>query len=113
GRGAQLAATARPVRPVGAANIALRGQPGAAATALPLDSIPGTVSADGDNAYDKGTATQYSTCYGTTWGRHLGRTSPTPGDVDYKTANASGYFGYFGAAAGDPKLGYYSYDLGS
>jgi hypothetical protein len=29
------------------------------------------------------------------------------------TAGAAGYFGYFGAAAGDPKMGYYSYDLGS
>jgi PKD repeat protein len=110
---ADVAATTGPVTLVGAGNIAFCGQPGAAATALLLDSIPGTVFADGDNAYDKGTATQYSTCYGTTWGRHLGRTSPTPGDVDYKTANASGYFGYFGAAAGDPKQGYYSYDLGS
>jgi hypothetical protein len=30
----------------------------------------------------------------------------------YSTTNASGYFGYFGAAAGDPSKGYYSYDLG-
>src|SRR5919204_629854 len=28
-------------------------------------------------------------------------------------ANATGYFKYFGAAAGDPKKGYYSYDLGT
>jgi hypothetical protein len=26
--------------------------------------------------------------------------------------NASGYFGYFDARAGDPAKGYYSYDLG-
>ncbi|HEV2670602.1 MAG TPA: PKD domain-containing protein, partial [Gemmatimonadales bacterium] len=78
-----------------------------------LDSIAGTVFADGDNAYDKGTATQYTTCYGPTWGRHKARTQPAAGDVDYKTANASGYFGYFGAAAGDPHQGYYSYDLGA
>jgi len=109
---ADVAATTGPVTLVGAGNIATCGQPGAAATALLLDTIPGTVFADGDNAYDKGTATQYTTCYGTTWGRHLGRTRPSVGDIDYKTANASGYFGYFGAA-GDPKQGYYSYDLGA
>jgi PKD repeat protein len=110
---ADVAATTGPVTLVGAGNIATCGQPGAAATALLLDTIPGTVFADGDNAYDKGTATQYTTCYGTTWGRHLGRMRPSVGDIDYKTANASGYFGYFGAAAGDPKQGYYSYDLGA
>ena len=102
-----------PVTFVGAGDIAKCGQVGAALTANVLDSIPGTVFAAGDNAWDTGTATQYTTCYGTTWGRHRGRTQPAPGDVEYKTANATGYFGYFGAAAGDPKQGYYSYDLGS
>ena len=35
------------------------------------------------------------------------------GDGEYETAGASGYFNYFGEAAGDPQEGYYSYDLGS
>ena len=35
---------------------------------------------------------------------------PAPGNHDYETPNASGYFGYFGTAAGDPGRGYYSYD---
>ena len=34
------------------------------------------------------------------------------GNHDYGTAFANGYFDYFGAAAGDPTKGYYSYDLG-
>jgi hypothetical protein len=38
---------------------------------------------------------------------------PSPGNHEYKTAGASGYFGYFGRAAGNPGEGYYSYDLGS
>ncbi len=29
------------------------------------------------------------------------------------TSGASGYYGYYGPAAGDPKQGYYSYDLGA
>src|SRR5436189_38413 len=110
---ADLAAATGPVTVVGAGNIAKCGQVGAAATANLLDAIPGTVFAAGDNAYDNGTPTQYATCYGLTWGRHRARTQPAPGDLDYKTANASGYFGYFGAAAGDPKQGYYSYDAGA
>src|SRR5881398_4128532 len=97
---------------VGAGNVSLCNATGDDATAALLDTIPGTVFADGDAAYDKGALTQYNTCYGVTWGRQKARTQPAPGDVDYKTANASGYFGYFGAAAGDPKQGYYSYDLG-
>src|SRR6266550_974683 len=110
---ADVFAGSGPVTLVGAGNIAVCGQRGAAATALLLDSIPGTVFAAGDAAYDKGTLTQYNTCYGVTWGRQKARTQPAPGDLDYKTANASGYFGYFGAAAGDPKQGYYSYDAGA
>ena len=41
------------------------------------------------------------------------RTRPSPGNHEYETPGASGYFNYFGAAAGDPNKGYYSYDLGS
>ena len=37
---------------------------------------------------------------------------PSPGNHDYDTPGASGYFGYFGAAAGDPTKGYYSYEIG-
>src|SRR3989442_11319910 len=41
------------------------------------------------------------------------RTRPAPGNHEYKSGNADGYFNYFGAAAGDPSQGYYSYDLGT
>src|SRR5213083_2790101 len=102
-----------PATLVGAGNIATCNASGDEQTANLLDAISGTVFAAGDNAYDKGTLTQYNTCYGPSWGRQKARTQPAPGDLDYKTANASGYFGYFGAAAGDPKQGYYSYDLGA
>src|SRR5213592_4883437 len=110
---ADISAGSGPVTLVGAGNVSLCNATGDDATAALLDTIPGTVFADGDAAYDKGTLTQYNTCYGVTWGRQKARTQPAPGDLDYKTANASGYFGYFGAAAGDPKQGYYSYDAGA
>ena len=97
---------------VGAGDIARCSSSGAEATARLLDSIPGTVFTTGDNAYESGTATEFRNCYEPTWGRHKARTRPTPGNHEYNTAGASGYFGYFGAAAGDPSEGYYAYDLG-
>lgn len=66
----------------------------------------------GDNVYQDGTTEEYNQCYHPTWGRHRDRTRPAPGNHEYGTGNADGYFTYFGAAAGDPALGYYSYDLG-
>ena len=56
---------------------------------------------------------EFANCYDPTWGRHKSRTRPAPGNHEYLTSGATGYFGYFGAAAGDPQKGYYSYDLGS
>ncbi len=96
-----------------AGDIAKCGAPGAQQTAAIIQGIPGTVLALGDNAYDNGLASEYATCYAPTWGAFKDRTKPVPGNHDYLTANASGYFGYYGAAAGDPALGYYSFDLGA
>ncbi len=98
---------------VGAGDIADCGSLGDEATAALLDGIGGTVFTTGDNVYPNGTSTQFSSCYGPSWGRHKARTQPAPGNHDYDTAGASGYFGYFGAAAGDPAKGHYSYDLGA
>ena len=83
------------------------------ATANLLDGLAGTIAALGDNAYDAGTAEEFAECYDPTWGRHKRRTRPAIGNHEYLTSGAAGYFGYFGAAAGDPTKGYYSYDLGS
>jgi len=87
--------------------------PGAEATAKLLDQIPGTVFTTGDNAYDAGTEREFRECYEPTWGRHKARTRPTPGNHDYQTANGAPYYSYFGANAGAPGLGYYSYELGN
>jgi hypothetical protein len=97
---------------VGAGDIATCGGSGDEATANLLDGIEGTVFTLGDNAYTSGTPTQFANCYDPTWGRHKARTKPSAGNHEYLTADASGYFGYFGAAAGEPGKGYYSYDLG-
>lgn len=97
---------------VGAGDITECGDTDDDMTANLLDQISGTIFTAGDNAYPDGTPTQFEECYEPSWGRHKDRTRPSPGNHDYHTNNAAGYFGYFGAAAGDPDKGYYSYDLG-
>ena len=73
---------------VGAGDISMCGQPGAAATAALLDTIPGTVFTAGDNAYMSGTVADYN-CYDRTWGRHRSRTYPAPGNHEYESAGAT------------------------
>lgn len=84
----------------------------AAKTANLIEKVEGTVFTLGDDAYERGTPKEFADCYGPTWGRFKARTRPVVGNHEYKTAFATGYFDYFGAAAGDPTRGYYSYDLG-
>jgi acid phosphatase type 7 len=83
----------------------------AESTAMILDRIPGTVMAVGDNAYELGSPTDYLLCYEPTWGRHKARTRPAPGNHEYLTPGATGYFTYFFPVSSPPG-GYYSYDLG-
>ncbi len=83
------------------------------ATAAVLDGLAGSVITLGDNVYNNGTASEFTNCYGPSWGLHLARTMPSPGNHDYNTPGATGYYGYFGAAAGDPAEGYYSYEAGA
>lgn len=96
-----------------AGDIATCGIKGSADTAAILGSTDGTILALGDEAYPAGSPQQFHDCYGPTWGKYLARTRPVPGNHEYVTANAAGYFEYFGASAGDPVKGYYSYNLGT
>jgi hypothetical protein len=98
---------------VGAGDIAdCTGLAGAEATAKLLEAIPGTVMAVGDLAYPDGTQENFA-CYDKTWGRVKARTRPAVGNHEFHSTGATYYFSYFGAAAGDPTKGYYSYDLGA
>jgi hypothetical protein len=98
---------------VGAGDIGSCRSFGDEATAGLLAGIDGTVATFGDNAHPRGTDADFAECYNPSWGLFKARTLPSPGNHEYETAGASGYFDYFGAAAGDPNKGYYSYDLGS
>ena len=97
---------------MGAGDIADCGSSGDEATAKLLDAIDGTVFTLGDNVYENGTLEEFRRCYDPTWGRHRQRTMPAPGNHEYNTTGAAGYYDYFGVVAGDPAAGYYAYDRG-
>ena len=98
---------------VGAGDIATCSRESDAATAALLDDIPGTVLVLGDAVYPSGSLSEFLDCYEPTWGRHKVRTRPVPGNSEYDTREASGYYEYFGPVAGRLGEGYYSYDIGN
>jgi hypothetical protein len=85
---------------------------GARDTAKLIEHIPGTVFAAGDLAYEKASREEFRDCYGKTWGRFKDRTRPALGNHEYLVDTAP-YFQYWGATAGKPGQGYYSYELGA
>lgn len=96
---------------VGAGDIGWCGPNGPEVTAQLLDGIEGTVFTAGDNAYPLGRREDFTNCYAPSWGRHKGRTRPSPGNHDYESPGAAPYFEYFGENAGPPGAGYYSFTL--
>src|SRR5829696_551993 len=84
---------------------------------LVLAADPTAVLTLGDHQYPRGELADYQspTGYQGSWGRFKAKTRPSPGNHDYAdpARGAAGYFGYFGALAGDPDQGYYSFDLGA
>jgi acid phosphatase type 7 len=90
------------------------------------DPAVSAVAALGDVQYYCGGAAAFTASYDLSWGRFRTRTRPAVGNHEYIPSNptgpatdcdptglAAGYFGYFGALAGAPNQGYYSYDLGT
>jgi len=77
----------------------------------------------GDNQYYCGGYSAFVGSYALSWGRLNSIVEPVVGNHEYLTsggtgcdasnAGAAGYFRYFGARAGDPTKGYYSYDIGT
>jgi acid phosphatase type 7 len=65
----------------------------------------------GDNTYPDGKPAEFAQCYAPTWGAFLDRTWGIPGNHDYRTQEASGYYDYFGKAAGPERRGYYAQSL--
>src|SRR5215207_6445316 len=78
---------------IAAGDIVACNSDGDEATAALLDQMAGTIATLGDNVYPNGTAEEFARCYAPSWGRHTARTRPAPGNHDYKTPGAAGYFG--------------------
>jgi len=109
---AAKAAGQRPATLLAAGDIASCASEGDEQTAALLDTLPGTVLTLGDTVYEDGSAVQFPRCYAPSWGRFRDRTYPAPGNHDYHTVGASGYYGFFGPRAGQRGEGWYSFDLG-
>lgn len=85
---------------------------GALDTGRLIDNLAGTVLPLGDLAYMHGSAANFRDCYDPAWGRHRDRSRPVPGNHDYETPGAAGYFDYFGILAGARGQGYYAFAVG-
>jgi hypothetical protein len=83
--------------------------------AISLD--PDVVATLGDAQYQNGELVNYNAMFGPSWGRLKSKIRPAAGNHEYLEQadhqTAAGHFTYFGAAAGDPAKGYYSYSIGS
>jgi hypothetical protein len=73
---------------------------------------PDVVAALGDLQYEDGSLAGFEGSFDRTWGRFKQRMRPALGNHEYGTPGAAGYFAYFGARAGTPGEGWYSYELG-
>ncbi len=84
--------------------------------ALVASLAPDVVAPLGDITNGRGSLQSIQSAYAPFWGQFLPITRPAVGNHEYlATPNrrgAPGYFEYFGAAAGDPDKGYYTYELG-
>lgn len=66
----------------------------------------------GDLQYNNGTLEEYQRVFDVQFGSLRSITAPAPGNHEYGTPGAQGYFDYWGPIA-NPTLGYYSFNLGS
>ena len=97
---------------VAAGDIAMPGGHQRSTSDQVLELDPDAVLVLGDNQYPSGRLAEYRSFYGPTWGRFKARTKPVPGNHEYETPRAAGYFSYFGRAARPKGRSYYSFDLG-
>lgn len=85
---------------------------------LVLQIAPSAVLALGDLQYNSGAYQDFLDFFDPSWGRFKNLINPVPGNHEYGTAGAAGYFDYFNGIgnftgpAGDRDKGYYSFDIG-
>jgi hypothetical protein len=84
-----------------------------AATAKLIAAMhPAAVLTLGDEQYPDGALASFLAGYDKSWGAFKAITHPAPGNHEWHTPKAAGYFAYFGLNAGDAGKSYYSFDLG-
>lgn len=66
----------------------------------------------GDLQYPAGSASDFAESYDATWGPLRDISKPLPGNHEYRTRRAAGYYSYF-ADQQPGRPGYYAYNLGS
>jgi hypothetical protein len=109
-----------PVRIAAVGDIACKNPPGTNPHVCRYDDVSNVIAAGGyqaflalgDNQYEAGSYPDYIANYAPYFGPFLPITYPVPGNHEYGTADAAGYFQYFGDLAHGPN-GWYSFDLGS
>lgn len=91
-----------------------------ATAALAQTFNPNAVLVLGDNQYNSGLDSEYTAEYALSWGHDFNSiVHPVPGNHEYLTSGASGYFTYFGGSGvttgipGNPSGGYYSFNIGT
>ena len=84
------------------------GAPAMPLIAKLLERLGGDIFLAGDLAYPNGTSGEFQRCFEPDFGRFRSRFWASPGNHDYMTAGADGYFTYFGDRAGPSRRGYYS-----
>ena len=90
-----------------------------ATAALVRQLAPTVVAALGDLQYESADLAEFAGSFDLSWGAFKGQMYPAPGNHEYYTNGASGYFDYFNGvgaatgAAGARGKGYYSYFLGA
>ena len=65
----------------------------------------------GDLQYEAAAAKEWAS-FDASWGKVPFRLRPAPGNHEYVTPGASGYYDYFGPRAGPSRRGWYAFDLG-
>jgi hypothetical protein len=67
----------------------------------------------GDTQYEVNTYPAFLQSFDKSWGKYKEIIHPAVGNHEYLTPGAAGYYQYFGAAAGNPHQGFYSFDAGA
>ena len=84
------------------------GSPVMPALARLMETLGGDILFAGDLAYDRGTLDEFRRCFDPAFGRFRTRSWAVPGNHEYMTSGATGFFSYFGDRAGPDLNGYYA-----